>query len=501
MKKLVILLLFVMNILPAYSGYWQLDLRKMVFTGGLFGDCYGGSAAYSDSIFYYLEKPFYEDSVDHKTWRGAASWQTLDGGKTYNPFYGFITNSKEWECKIIEEANTLISYNKIIRIIDENTMYWIGYTRFQLKTTDAGETWKVIELFDSFDYAPQRVSLLDFTMQSNGFGAIMYSQKETSGHSIYKAFMDSILVTTDDWASWQYVRVNKTTYRLTPVSLSTPDTTTIYANMKYYNPDHDKSWTMLCKSTDKGVSWENYEVGKNRFYSMHFVNRDTGWAGGYGYDALSDPKFTVICKTTDGGKTWVRQMTDQLKTNGIQKIQFCNAQEGFALGYSVLDTNIIKRDSTDLVVYHTQDGGAHWYRERPDSMGYTIGFAYDIAIGSPKNSYLIAGWFLFQYVPDGDLGIEDEKLPPMPEEIKVSPNPIPLGKTAILDIGKMYGETISGIYMYNSSGNQVGESIQYTQNSETQLLITLPTELSRGTYMIVIQLGKNRVKYCKVVVG
>ena len=499
MKKLIFLLLLIIIVVPARSGYWQIDTSRAIFTGGLFGDCYGGGCAYGDSIFYYMEKPYYFDTVMNKSYPGSISWQSLDGGKTYKSFYGYITNCKEYQCKEIEDWGSLPTYLEKMKMLGPDTMYWITSVRNQLRTTNAGNTWEIIELCPLG--TPRGHGVLDFDVQSNGLGALMFTEIDTStsGNFDYVAMHDSIIITQDGLQSWKYVNVNTTSRLLTSVNVSIPDTNTIIANMKYYNRDQDQIWSMICRSTDKGQTWEDNEVGKNRFSSIYFISKDVGWAGGYGYETLDGLRQTVIYKTVNGGKTWKKQLTDYKKTNGIAKIVFCNSAEGFAMGYSTLDSAIIVNDSTDLILYHTKDGGEHWYREKQDSLGYKMGFSYDIVAGTSKNVHLIAGWFIFKYI-DEELGINQEELPPMPEELKVYPNPAKAESVISIALCDQIEEPIKGLYLYTSTGARVSTQLNYAIETSNTISMEMPSDLVVGTYVLIIQIGKNRIKYCKLVV-
>ncbi len=495
MKKIFILFILITSTMSLYSGYWQIDMRRLVYTGGFSSD-WGGAVAYGDSIFYFMEKPMYEDTIKNKTYPGSISWRTLDAGKTFNPFVGHITNCPWYECPDILDTKSLISHNRKIVMLDKGLMYWVGINNSFFKTTDAGESWTLVKFFTHQEY--DRRDFVDFDMESNGFGAFMYNSINASQPDEYIEIEDSIVISTDDWKTAKWAKVSNTIKDLIPVSLCIADTTTIYANMRKWNNSEKMSWSVICKSTDKGENWENIEMGKKYFHTIHFINKDTGWAGGYGYDATNGQYPTVIYKTTDGAKTWKKQLSATHKHNGIMKILFGSEKDGFALGYSDLDENI--PDSTDVIVYHTKDGGENWVREKPDSLNYKIGFAFDLAVGSPQNAYIIVGWFLFKYIPDEDLGITEEALPPMPEELKFYPNPIAKTETGILDLGNTYGETISNVCLYNYSGTQINDNLKYSLDKDNKLSFNLSSGISSGTYILAIQLGINRIKYCKIVV-
>ena len=68
-----------------------------------------------------------------------------------------------------------------------------------------------------------------------------------------------------------------------------------------------------------------------KIYSIHFINNDTGWAGGvviisqYPNDVRND----IIFRTTDGGTSWLNVFQIQA-VMGIRKIFFAPGNRGYA---------------------------------------------------------------------------------------------------------------------------------------------------------------------------
>ncbi len=88
----------------------------------------------------------------------------------------------------------------------------------------------------------------------------------------------------------------------------------------------------------------------------------------------------------------------------------------------------------------------------------------------------------------------------MPEELKVYPNPISKGSAGTIEIGSTNGEALENVYFYDISGNELTDKLKYHINTNGELEFGISTDLSSGTYMIVLQYGINRIKFCKVVV-
>ena len=88
----------------------------------------------------------------------------------------------------------------------------------------------------------------------------------------------------------------------------------------------------------------------------------------------------------------------------------------------------------------------------------------------------------------------------MPEELKSFPNPIGSNRSAKLQLGNTYGDVLEGVYLYDSRGMNASAHISYTITSNGELNFKLDSDLASGTYIVTVQFGTNRIKYCKVIV-
>jgi photosystem II stability/assembly factor-like uncharacterized protein len=91
----------------------------------------------------------------------------------------------------------------------------------------------------------------------------------------------------------------------------------------------------LLKTTDGGLNWVS-ALSADEYTSMSWPSASTGYVGTW--------SGTVV-KTIDGGLNW--STVTSPTTSNIPKIQFLDAQNGFAV-------------STDYYMHRTQDGGATW---------------------------------------------------------------------------------------------------------------------------------------------
>lgn len=83
----------------------------------------------------------------------------------------------------------------------------------------------------------------------------------------------------------------------------------------------------LLKTTNGGDNWIRKNTNSIRnFFSVSFINENTGWIGANVYGDTSS-----VLKTTDGGESWVN-LKSGYWINNAYKIQFVNALTGWACG-------------------------------------------------------------------------------------------------------------------------------------------------------------------------
>ncbi len=502
MKKMLILTMMVLFSVPVYSGCWKMDKHKYIFTGGI-GSMLGGSAAYGDSTFYYLEHTLVGDTVKKIQHFGSLFWRTRDAGTNFELFAGYINNNHDYETDSIAdgyEGQTLNDMHKVV-LHDTNRIYVAGESNELLVSKDAGKTWEVRQVMlvpNSNPSGSYWRTFNDFDTHPSGLGVFCFDQIRVpwSAPKLY----DTIAITTDDWKTSKWLNVGKgdTSVYLTRVCIA--DSNTIYCSGGAHinGVEHP----VIIKSSDKGNTWtyiflDNPEVDYRWFNSLNFIDKNIGWIAGS--DRKGSNYFCTIYKTTDGGLTWKQQMHDDYNNfRGIPKIQFANDKVGFALGNC---GGFTESDSTtDLIAFRTKDGGDTWIRILPDSLGYEFDTMVDLAVGSPTNAYIVIGWYLFKYDDNCEVSGAEEHLPPMPEELKSFPNPIGSNRSAKLQLGNTYGDNLEGVYLYDSRGLDASAHISYTLTSSGELNFKLDSDLARGTYMITVQFGINRVKYCKIIV-
>jgi photosystem II stability/assembly factor-like uncharacterized protein len=168
----------------------------------------------------------------------------------------------------------------------------------------------------------------------------------------------------------------------------------------------------ILKTTTGGLTWETIMSINNPFFSLYFVNSQTGFAGGnyvfykttnggnnwinctiganlvyesmdfindsIGFVAASGNNITNIFKTTNQGMTWVSKYTGSV-LNDIRKIRFLNSTTGIAIA---LQGNILR----------STDSGESWYFVLNDEVNQYLSLSVsngNIATVSGRNGKLL----------------------------------------------------------------------------------------------------------------
>lgn len=355
-------------------------------TNKLYSTFDGGQRWNTSSITNYniTSSCFTSSAVGHVGCSNGSVFKTLDGGKT-------------WTLK--SSNNTSSSNINKLYFVDANTGFISrGYMAEILKTTDAGETWKIIK--SSFD----EIYSFHFLDSQNGFCAgedgvifkttnggvkwdwISFQNGRYGGTNIYGLyFIDSmtgfavglsgrIMKTIDGGKTWNgyaptYNNIrqlkftsNTTTYGLVGNSfikstdgcktwknigapISTGNTNQfdfINDNTGYCiaggNTNSSENVGKVYKTTNGGISWTatngGIDIFNDSFYSIKFIDDKTGFVSG-GYN---DNK---TYKTTNGGTTWTK-----INDYSFSQMKFLSPLVGYGQTYNR--------------IYKTTDGGSTW---------------------------------------------------------------------------------------------------------------------------------------------
>jgi photosystem II stability/assembly factor-like uncharacterized protein len=128
----------------------------------------------------------------------------------------------------------------------------------------------------------------------------------------------------------------------------------------------------IVKSVDGGQDWQSLNISlNNHLYSICFLNKDIGFAGGQG---------GALIRTMDGGSTWSFVRTSMHFT--IFSIRFFDMQHGVVVSETgeIADTN---------------DGGITWRKECPSNNG--VFSLQKAAIKDQKTVFAIQNGSIFRY--------------------------------------------------------------------------------------------------------
>lgn len=107
----------------------------------------------------------------------------------------------------------------------------------------------------------------------------------------------------------------------------------------------------ICHTNDGGGTWHLQASGVDcPLYSVHFFNREAGWAvGGYTHP-FTHTGTGIVLITTDGGRTWKSEQQSLLPV--LKKVRFFDSKRGWAVGCSSA--------ASPSGLFHTETGGRSW---------------------------------------------------------------------------------------------------------------------------------------------
>jgi photosystem II stability/assembly factor-like uncharacterized protein len=126
----------------------------------------------------------------------------------------------------------------------------------------------------------------------------------------------------------------------------------------------------LFKTTDSGNNWSIIHSGTNTdiYYSINFINKDTGYIAAGIYEAGN------ILKTTDGGNNWTSYPCS-VNYSSVKFLHFQKGNKGIALGESI---------NSGYFIMKTTNSGANWDFLNLGTTHYYSGF-----INTDTSIYLV----------------------------------------------------------------------------------------------------------------
>ena len=186
--------------------------------------------------------------------------------------------------------------------VNQNTGWLCGQFEIISKTTNGGTNW--------------------IPIQNAGY----------HHYSIYFLNINTGWVTTSD--SGSYVVLKTTNNGMNWIRLNIQNQ---YPSDIYFI-DENTGWiastsSKMLKTTDGGLNWSTFTLPGNIpywFFSMSFVNAQTGWSTGNYYNSNTSEHFFGVAKTTNGGDSWffIKEEIAPPFRN-YRDIQFLNSQTGY----------------------------------------------------------------------------------------------------------------------------------------------------------------------------
>lgn len=326
---------------------------------------------------------------------------------------------------------------------------------------DLGETWDSIA-----EFTEQQIQSIDFYGGDTGV---------ISGY-------DKIYRTVDSGNTWSAVWAIKSFgYKYGEIKSTNLKDSTGYAigigrntNNHVTGFDH-----FLLKSTNYGLTWDTIKTFKHELSALYFLNQDTGFVG-------IQSSSIILLKTTDGGQTWVE--TDaELPYYVVNSIHFPSRNVGYTVGEPI---GYIPESPPSFFISKTTDGGSTW--ETFDTIGlplYSIYFTNDTTgyvSGSKRLIMKTEGkidelpedypWHLVISVEDHETG---------KPQSKIYPNPT----TGILNIEPADANEVKSIQLKSLDGAVIQRVESIARNPLTQFDMN---HLASGMYFIQITYENRR---------
>jgi photosystem II stability/assembly factor-like uncharacterized protein len=230
--------------------------------------------------------------------------------------------------------------------IDANTGWAVSFYEKLLKTTNGGTNWQTVNL--SLGTNEQTVFFIDAStgwigglngkIAKSTNGGITWNLQSTPTGNPIQCFkfinantgfgagqLGTVIRTTDGGTSWSNIySLNNNNF----ISMDVLNKDTLYVC---------GSNSVIYTTTNSGTNWMLQNSGGAYFYSIKFVNAQTGFVVGAGTDK----------KTTNGGTSWTN-MDGGLGSGIYSSVFFYNAQTGWAAGSHIKCTI---------------NGGANWFTE------------------------------------------------------------------------------------------------------------------------------------------
>ncbi len=275
-----------------------------------------------------------------------------------------------------------------VYFMNKNTGWACGNLGTIIKTTDGGESWKVIPTNTTKPILKVR-SYNGKTVIASGYDGLLL--RSTDGGETFKQIdaglgskddlwglemvndtlgwacgANKFIKTTDDGVSWQLINTPGYTGNLWWVDFLNENYGFIAADGK------------VLRTTDGGESWEVIQAGDDQpLYSIDIIDSSHIAAAGYGGTNYSAKNIY----SSDGGFTWING--DTLTTEPINCVKYISQDTGYIVMNNVPARKTTNRGREWLEIQGISDN--YELQLLNDKMGYSVGS--ELKINKTENGY------------------------------------------------------------------------------------------------------------------
>ncbi len=384
-----------------------------------------------------------------------------------NPYTGWICGESGKILKTMnggdnwlqQTSNTTLSLNSVF-FLNDNVGWCCGglfdpnfISRMTvLKTSDGGNNWSIV--FDQPSFTSYFVSVY-FTDAMNG---CVVEQGSTGFVGV-----GGIWITSNGGLNWTPVPGSGTAIS----NIQFTDSNTGWVLGKFWD-DFQTDTAYILKSTNGGQSWiKKYQKPRMSLLSSHFLNNNTGWAGG----GESSPSQNILLKTTDGGNNWERIILNS--NNYPMTIFFVNTNLGWSCGDAV---------------FNTTDGGYSWLLQ--SELGQNT-YYRSMYFANSLNGWVVGSNGSIYKTNSGGIMSAASSTGSIANKFSLSQNyPNPFNPETVIRYSLSENRFVT-LKIFDVLGNEVATLVNEKQNPGTYnyQLSTVNYQLSSGIYYYKLEAG------------
>jgi photosystem II stability/assembly factor-like uncharacterized protein len=345
-----------------------------------------------------------------------------------------------------------------------------------------------------------------------------------SSESFSVAGMDSIAVTNNGGASWDFYKMDGFINKMGIIPRRDKIYLCTFQNRIWVKGFNAAEWTRIgeisndknitdvyffsqeivyaCgsmgtvfKSLNGGVTWEQISApAVNYCASIYFRNEKMGWLGG-GEQEGNGTK-PVFYKTEDGGITWNKQTNLVYLPDHSFPSDIPHESNGSIKEIKSLD-GINLYALSDKYVFHSNDEGFSWSQQSMDMYGGTYLTSLCVV---DKNNMWIAGnsSFIWKYNQGSSSCIKEDTNNENEIHCSTYPNPFNSIVNIIFNVPDIFEDKNYTLTIYNIIGEEVFTDRAHLKHGENRLRWIPHNTLASGIYFVRVQIP-NKILSSKVI--